>query len=156
AGFTSVISRQKADRSEWRRRLAVPSQHRISDIFGALDAGVLIDEIHELSYIDPWFLDQLLELWQETRSLSSAASSLGELKADSLARLKRLGFSDLQLAKSLSAANPAAKPITEDDVFNHRHALNVRPAFKTIDTCGAEFQAFTPYMYSTYEKDSEV
>lgn len=154
-GFTPVISRQKADRTEWRRRLAVPSQHRISDIFGALDAGVLIDEVHELSNIDPWFLDQLLELWQETRALNSAVSSLEELDAHYLKHLKKLGFSDEQLARLLTV-NGSGKQISEDDVYNHRHKLGVIPAFKTIDTCAAEFQAFTPYMYSTYEENSEV
>ena len=68
AGFTAVGSRQKADRTEWRRRLAIPSQHRLSDVFGALDAGILVDEIEELTFIDPWFLDNLLAIWQETRA----------------------------------------------------------------------------------------
>jgi carbamoyl-phosphate synthase large subunit len=155
AGFTPVSGRQRADRAEWRRRLAVPSQHRISDIFGALEAGVLIDEVHELSNIDPWFLDQLLELWQETRALNSAVSSLAELDAHYLKHLKKLGFSDQQLARLVSAS-ANGKQISEDDVYNHRHKLGIIPAFKTIDTCAAEFQAFTPYMYSTYEENSEV
>lgn len=147
-GFTAIPGRQKADRAEWRRRLAVPSNHRITDIFGALDAGVLIDEIHELSHIDPWYLDNLLEIWQESKALASAIGSVNELDATYLRRLKRFGFSDKQLANLTNS--------TEDDVYNLRKKFNVVPAYKTVDTCSAEFKASTPYMYSTYEDESEV
>jgi carbamoyl-phosphate synthase large subunit len=149
-GFSLVAGRQKADRTEWRRRLAIPSQHRINDIFGALDAGILIDEIHELTNIDPWFLDSLLELWQETRALSSAVSNVEELDPNYLKQLKRMGFGDLQIASLIG------KGTSEDDVYNRRHKVGIVPVFKTIDTCAAEFQAFTPYMYSTYEAITEV
>jgi carbamoyl-phosphate synthase large subunit len=151
-GFTLVTGRQKADRTEWRRRLAVPSQHRISDVFGALDAGVLIDEVQELTNIDPWFLDGLLSIWQETRALASAVGSIEELDPRYLKQLKRIGFSDQQIALLIGKS----KPVSEDDVYNLRHKHNIKPAFKMIDTCAAEFQAFTPYMYSTYEDTSEV
>ncbi len=155
SGFTPVSQRQKADRTEWRRRLAVPSQHRLNDIFGALEAGVLIDEIHELSAIDPWFLDNLLYLWQETRALTSAVSCLADLEHSYLRHLKRLGFSDLQLAHLISF-NKQGDAVTEEQIFELRHKLSITPAFKMIDTCAAEFQAFTPYMYSTYEEETEV
>ena len=153
-GFAAVPSRQKADRSEWRRRLAIPSQHRMNDVFGALDAGLLIDEIAELTTIDPWFLDHLLEIWQESKALASAVHSLDDLDVDYLWQLKRGGFSDLQLA-TLIGSNSGSK-ITEEDVYRFRHKNGVLPAYKTIDTCAAEFQAYTPYMYSTYEAVSEV
>lgn len=153
-GFAPIAQRQKADRAEWRRRLAIPSQHRINDIFGALDAGILIEEIQELTAIDPWFLDHLLEIWQETRSVASAISSLSDLDRDSLYHLKRLGFSDVQLAHLISKHSD--NNVSEDDVYALRHKLGVVPVFKTIDTCAAEFQAFTPYMYSTYEQTTEV
>jgi carbamoyl-phosphate synthase large subunit len=155
AGFSLVPGRQKADRTEWRRRLSIPSQHRINDIFGALDAGVLIAEIHELTNIDPWFLDHLLEIWQETRSLSSSVGSLEELDAKYLLQLKRKGFGDVQIAGLIGKAS-SGKPVTENDIYQLRHKTGVVPVFKTIDTCAAEFQAFTPYMYSTYEKTTEV
>ncbi len=153
-GFAAIPGRQKADRTEWRRRLAVPSQHRVNDLFGALDAGLLIDEIHELTAIDPWFLDHLLEIWQETKSLSSAVHNLGDLDSRYLLQLKRQGFSDIQLAQLIS--KNTSEPVTEDDIYQLRHEKGVIPVFKTIDTCAAEFQAFTPYMYSTYESNSEV
>ncbi|MBY0356619.1 MAG: carbamoyl-phosphate synthase large subunit [Candidatus Obscuribacterales bacterium] len=149
-GFSPVPQRQKADHSEWRRRLAVPSNHRITDIFGALNAGVLIEEIHELSNIDPWFLDNLLEIWQESKALSSAVNSLNELDEKYLRRLKRMGFSDKQIANLIS------DQVREDDIYKLRKKFGVVPAFKTVDTCAAEFQAHTPYLYSTYEDESEV
>lgn len=152
-GFNPVVSRRKADHQEWRRRLAVPSNHRITDIFGALDAGVLIEEVHELSQIDPWFLDNLLELWQESKALSSAVHSLKELDLPYLKRLKRMGFSDLQISKLISQSSSV---VSEEDVFEYRKAQNLFPAYKTVDTCSAEFQAYTPYMYSTYEDESEL
>jgi carbamoyl-phosphate synthase large subunit len=155
AGFSSVSTRTKADRAEWRRRLAVPSNHRITDIFGALDAGVLIDEIHELSYIDPWFLDNLLEIWQESKALSSAVHSIKDLDLAYLKRLKRQGFSDAQLARLISV-NSTNGETTEDDIFEMRVKNNLIPAYKTVDTCAAEFMAHTPYMYSTYEDETEV
>ncbi len=155
-GFSSVVSRQKADRAEWRRRLAVPSNHRITDIFGALEAGVLIEEIHDLSLIDPWFLDNLLEIWQESKALSSAVHSLKELDIPYLARLKRMGFSDNQIARLISSNKSNAAPVVEDDIYELRKANKIFPSFKTVDTCSAEFQAHTPYLYSTYEEESEV
>lgn len=153
-GFTSVQTRQKADRAEWRRRLAVPSNHRATDIFGALDAGVLIEEIHELSHIDMWFLDNLLEIWQESRALSSAVHSVQELDERYLRKLKRTGFSDKQIARLISERT--GKSASEDDIYAARKQHKVFPVYKTVDTCSAEFQAHTPYMYSTYEDESEV
>lgn len=153
-GFTSVQTRQKADRAEWRRRLAVPSNHRATDIFGALDAGVLIEEIQELSQIDMWFLDNLLEIWQESRALSSAVHSVKELDEKYLRKLKRQGFSDKQLARLIS--DRSEKEASEDDIYALRKQHKVFPVYKTVDTCSAEFQAHTPYMYSTYEEESEV
>lgn len=147
-GFALTPGRKKADRSEWRRRLAIPSNHRITDIFGALDAGLLIDEIHELSRIDPWYLDNLLEVWQESKALSSAISSVDELDKAYLLRLKRYGFSDKQIGNLIGT--------DEETIFQIRKKHSVMPAYKTVDTCSAEFQARTPYLYSTYENESEV
>ncbi len=154
SGFGSVPARTRADRAEWRRRLAVPSHHRLTDIFGALDAGVLIDEIAELTFMDPWFLDNMLEIWQESRALASAVTSLKDLDPKYLKRLKRYGFGDLQLAKLVSSSTN--QKVSEDDIFEMRKKNNIFPAYKTVDTCAAEFQAFTPYLYSTYEDESEV
>src|SRR5262249_14271297 len=112
-GFSGVPSRLKADLAEWRRRLSITSHHRLTDIFGAFEAGITIDEIHELSHIDPWFLDNLHELWCEQKALAQNIRSLGELDKRYLFRLKQLGFSDKQIAQSISATG---KAVTEADV----------------------------------------
>ncbi len=151
SGFGGVAVRAGVDLTEWRRRLSVPSHHRLTDLFGAFENGMSLEEIHELSHIDPWFLDNLYELWQESKQLTAQKRSLSELTAVDLLRLKRFGFGDYQLSLLLTG-----KSITEDAVFEHRRSLGVVPAYKTIDTCAAEFMASTPYMYSTYEDESEV
>jgi carbamoyl-phosphate synthase large subunit len=154
SGFMPVMSRAKADFWEWRRRLAVPSHHRITDIYGALLAGVSPDEIQELSNIDPWFVDNLVELFEVAESIKANIRSVEQLTEPQLRHLKKLGFGDLQLSQLLSIG--AGKPITEDEVFARRQSLSLSPGYKTIDTCSAEFAAATPYMYSTYEEEGEV
>lgn len=153
-GFTHVLARQKADRMEWRKRLMVPSNHRLTDVFGALDAGILINEIQELSNIDPWFLDCLLELWQESKSLTTGYQSAGELSREYLLHLKRLGFGDAQIAELISE-NRTSKGVTEEEIFAARKNFGIMPVYKQVDTCAAEFIAHTPYLYSTYESESE-
>ncbi|MBC8000511.1 MAG: carbamoyl-phosphate synthase large subunit, partial [Leptolyngbya sp.] len=148
SGFSAVPQRMKADFWEWRRRLSVPSPHRITDIIGALEAGISPDEIVDLTSCDPWFIDNLVELYYEAKELREKNLSIEQIDAEELFRLKRKGFSDLQLAEMTKSQ--------EDDVYAYRKKLNVVPAYKTIDTCAAEFQATTPYLYSTYEKESEV
>ncbi len=149
-GFRSISDRRHADPMQWRRRLSVPSHHRLTDVFGAFDAGFSLDEIASLSFIDPWFLDNLYDLWQESKRLEH---SHGELNKAELLRLKRSGFSDLLLAELLSCTG---KTVREEDIYQLRRHHGIFPSYKTIDTCAAEFQATTPYMYSTYEEESEV
>lgn len=147
-GFASVPARDRADFWEWRRRLSIPSHHRITDIFGALAAGISVDEIRELSAIDPWFLENLSELYQLSREIARYEGKSGEIPKDLLLQYKRHGFSDMQLAKLLGT--------TEDEIYSLRTIHNVVPVYKTIDTCAAEFHATTPYLYSTYDQESEV
>jgi carbamoyl-phosphate synthase large subunit len=149
SGFTGIQGRLKADEHQWRRRLSVPSHHRLTDIFGAFEAGLGIDEINELSRIDLWFLDNLHELWLESRALSQGV----ELDADYLLHLKRLGFGDKLIAECLTQGGLQT---SEDEIFNLRRMLGVTPTYKMIDTCSAEFEATTPYLYSTYESESEI
>ncbi len=152
-GFAGVASRSQADLTEWRRRLSVPSHHRLTDIFGAFELGIPLTEIHELTHIDPWFLDNLHEIYEETESLRSTVRSPADLDRPTLVRLKRLGFGDRQLALMASGGGT---PVSEQDIFALREKFGLMPAYKTIDTCAAEFQASTPYMYSTYEDETEV
>src|SRR5437899_251491 len=126
--------------------LAYPRAERLWYVADALAIGMTIDEAHAHTKIDPWFLAQIkeivdLELAIEKRTLDS-------LHPDDLRELKRKGFSDRRLAHLLKA--------TETEVRARRHALGLRPVFKRVDTCAAEFATRTAYLYSTYEEECEA
>ncbi len=160
SGFTQVKARKEADFWEWRSRLSRPSPHRITDIFGAFDIGISTQEIHELTAIDMWFLNNLKEIYEDYVELRKTANESNEragvvqaqplayLSKDKLLALKRQGFSDKQIAEALD--------LDESDIRDKRLKEGVEPVYKIVDTCAAEFQAFTPYLYSTYESESEV
>ncbi len=147
-GYCAVPARMKADFWEWRRRLSVPSHHRITDIIGALEAGISPDEVCDLTSIDPWFIDNLVDLHYTAKEFKAKNLTPAKLDRDELFRLKRMGFSDMHLAMLTSSS--------EEEIYQLRKKLKVLPAYKMIDTCAAEFQATTPYLYSTYENESEV
>jgi carbamoyl-phosphate synthase large subunit len=126
----------------------VATEDRIFQVEAALRRGLSIEAINASSKIDPWFLDQLSMITEERAALSGR--SLEDLSGAELRRAKRLGFSDAQLSTILSDAPD------EDIVRNARKAAGVLPTFKTVDTCAAEFEASTPYHYSTYEDEDEV
>ncbi len=125
-------------------RIAVPSPERIFELEAALRRGVGAGEVVRLTGVDPWFVGQLERIVEERRRIQSA-DSLGPAE---YRRAKRLGFSDAQLAWLRGS--------TEGAVRAERLAHGVRPTFKTVDTCAAEFEAFTPYHYATYEEEDEV
>jgi carbamoyl-phosphate synthase large subunit len=125
-------------------RIAVPTPDRVFELEAALRRGVGVDEVVARTGIDPWFVRQLVRISAERARLAAAAT----LDAADYRRAKRLGFSDAQLAH-LRATTPA-------DVRSARLAHGVRATFKTVDTCAAEFEAFTPYHYATYEEEDEV
>ena len=127
--------------------LARPSEDRVQLVYDALGAGMAPDAIAAASRIDRWFLDRLAEVAAAERELV-AAGSLDRTDRMLLRRVKRLGFSDSQIARGLSC--------TEAEVRAHRKAIGVVPTYKTVDTCAAEFDADTPYYYSTYEEEDEV
>ena len=129
-----------------RAGLRTPNPDRIFTVRHAMLMGMTVDEIFELTNIDPWFLDKLFDLLETEKSLKR--SSLKELTEEKLLAVKKKGFSDRQIAY--------ATKTTEDEVRTHRKSLNVIPVYKTVDTCAAEFEAFTPYYYSTYEEENEV
>jgi carbamoyl-phosphate synthase large subunit len=123
--------------------LREPSPDRLRDIFRVLAAGQAPAEIAELTGIDPWFLHQMQRITEFDRGL------VGARWDDALVRsAKRLGFSDRHLAGRLG--------LKETEVRRHRLNAGIRPVMKAVDTCGAEFQAETPYFYSTYEDECEV
>ena len=129
---------------EVRDRLTKPTSERPVYIKLAIAKGFSIEEIHQLSKIDPWFLDRLEEIFQMERRL--AREDILE-DAELLREAKRFGFSDGQLAHLTK--------VDEKTIRARRRELDVVPVFKTVDTCAAEFEAHTPYHYSTYERETE-
>ena len=130
-------------------KIAVPTEHRLIEVQQVLrsvgrEGGVTVEGVFAATGIDPWFLDQLVLI----NEIADAVASAPELAPDLLLRAKRHGFSDAQLA--------ALRGLGEETVRQLRHALGVRPVYKTVDTCAAEFAARTPYHYSTYEQETEV
>lgn len=122
----------------------VPTDGRINTVMAAIRAGATPQEVFDATKIDPWFVDQLF-LIKEIADEIAGADKLGpEILADA----KRHGFSDAQIA--------AIRGLGEDVVREVRHALGIRPVYKTVDTCAAEFAARTPYFYSSYDEESEV
>ena len=127
-------------------KAAVATPDRIFEVGEALHRGLGIDAVHEATKIDPWFLDQMQIIVDERHALSGRTNT--SLTRSEMRRVKRLGFSDGQLAY-LTGADESA-------VRSHRESLGVIPTYKTVDTCSAEFAAETPYHYSTYEDENEV
>ncbi len=132
-----------------RKKLAcqAPTANRIFYIRHALRAGMDVAEINALSGIDPWFLDQIAQIVEFEQTLR-AAGRLDALATDTLREAKRLGFTDVQIATATRS--------TAGEVRRRRRAVGVQPTFKLVDTCAAEFEAYTPYYYSTYEEEDEV
>ncbi len=129
--------------------LSTPTHERMFQIKRALMGGASVGEIAARTGIDPWFLHQLLELVEaETWWQTVAADQDDGVRATSLRRMKQLGFSDNQLARLAGQAESA--------VQRDRHRLGVRPAYKMVDTCAGEFPSATPYLYSSYDEESEA
>ncbi|MDC0662451.1 carbamoyl-phosphate synthase large subunit [Marinobacter sp. SS21] len=128
------------------RELNQPGAERIWYIGDAFRKGMTVDEVFQHTKVDPWYLVQIEDIILEEQALKSAGKA--DIDRDSLFRLKRKGFSDARLAKLLS--------ISEDSVRKLREDLGVRPVYKRVDTCAAEFASNTAYMYSTYEEECEA
>ncbi|CDR05124.1 carbamoyl-phosphate synthase large subunit [Streptomyces iranensis] len=131
-------------KSELLQAAVVPTDGRINTVMRAIRAGATPEEVFDATKIDPWFVDQLF-LIKEVADEIAAADKLGP---ELLAEAKRHGFSDAQIA--------GIRSLREDVVREVRHALGIRPVYKTVDTCAAEFAARTPYFYSSYDEESEV
>ncbi|MBE9003479.1 carbamoyl-phosphate synthase large subunit [Fortiea sp. LEGE XX443] len=129
-----------------RALLRTPNPDRIFAVRHAMQVGLTPEEIYELTGIDPWFLDKMQQLLETEKFLKR--TPLRQLTTEQLYSVKRQGYSDRQVA--------FATKTTEDEVRAYRQQLGVVPVYKTVDTCAAEFEAFTPYYYSTYEEETEV
>ncbi len=124
--------------------MKMPTEYRLQQVHRALWAGADIEAVFASTKIDRWYLKQLQEINEAAREIAQP----GEMTFDSLKFAKSFGFSDKQIAD--------LRGITEEDVRKARHHLNLHPVYKTVDTCAAEFEAHTPYHYSSYEEESEV
>ncbi|GMH28451.1 hypothetical protein Nepgr_030294 [Nepenthes gracilis] len=133
------------DWDQLKYSIRVPNPSRFHAIYAAMKKGLKVDDVHELSSIDKWFLTQLKELVDVEQYLMSW--SLFDLSKDDFYELKRRGFSDKQIAFATKS--------TEKEVRSKRLAMGVTPAYKRVDTCAAEFEAKTPYMYSSYDFECE-
>ncbi|WP_174297003.1 carbamoyl-phosphate synthase large subunit [Sphingomonas bacterium] len=150
SGFDVVERLAGAPRAEIEAALAVATPDRLLVAAQALREGFTVAEIHALAKYDPWFLERIAEIVGVEEGVRR--NGLPQ-DADGMRRLKAMGFSDRRLA-GLAPGFGDPNGVTEDEVRSLRHRLGVRPVFKRIDTCAAEFDARTPYMYSTYEAPS--
>ncbi|TMA49165.1 MAG: carbamoyl-phosphate synthase large subunit, partial [Deltaproteobacteria bacterium] len=136
--------RELASDAELRERLRVPNADRLWHVGEAFRRGLSVDEVFGLTAIDPWFLRHVEEIVAEERAL--AGQSIEVLSAERLRALKQAGFADARLAELLG---------TTEDAVRARRTGGIEPVYKTVDTCGAEFEAHTPYLYSTYEEGDD-
>ncbi|MBK6006489.1 carbamoyl-phosphate synthase large subunit [Ramlibacter ginsenosidimutans] len=147
------LNQKTTDREVLEKELGEPGPERIWYVGDAFGMGLSVQEVHDLTKIDPWFLVQIEEIVKIELDLDKlvegkGAAALEAIDAPTLRALKRKGFSDRRLAKLLKT--------TEKAVRERRKALNVRPVYKRVDTCAAEFATNTAYMYSTYEDECEA
>ena len=146
-GFDNILDLEHADaETRIRSELAIPRAQRIWYVGEAFRKGLSVEEVHRVSRIDPWFLEQIEELIATESVIQQA--TLAAIDAPTLRRFKRMGFSDRRLATLWSTH--------ERDVRAKRLALDVRPVFKRVDTCAAEFPTSTAYLYSTYDQECEA
>ncbi|MCH1879458.1 carbamoyl-phosphate synthase large subunit [Alcaligenes ammonioxydans] len=139
------LNQKTTDREKLQIELGEPGPERIWYVGDAFAQGLSLDEVHNLTKIDPWFLAQIKEIVDIELALEQ--KTLADLDRETLFGLKRRGFSDRRLAFLLDTV--------ESEVRKLRHQLNVRPVYKRVDTCAAEFATDTAYMYSTYEEECE-
>lgn len=146
AGWGCDKSEKLPSGEQIRAQLRTPNPERIFAVRHAMQLGMSVEDIYELTGIDPWFLDQMEQLLETEKFLKR--TPLQHLTKEKLYAVKQQGFSDRQIAFATKTG--------ENEVREYRQQLGVIPVYKTVDTCAAEFEAFTPYHYSTYEDESEV
>lgn len=127
------------------RMLSVPNDNRLRVVIHALERGWSVEELARLTRIDPWFLDQMKQMADLQHTI--AGKKLNDIDADTFLQAKKWGFSDRRLEHLTGASL--------EEVRTRRQALGIRPVYKRVDTCAAEFESFTPYLYSTYEEEDE-
>ena len=138
------LDRADEDLETLLTELRRPHDGRVLKLMDALDAGATVEQLHEATRIDPWFLDQIALIQQVGTEVREA----DHLSPELLRHAKRHGLSDVQIGQ--------LRGLDESVIRQLRWALDIRPVYKAVDTCAAEFEALTPYLYSTYEEESEV
>lgn len=144
APFAWPVERSENVKLALLSSIQVPTEYRLKEVQQALWFGATIDEVHAATKIDRWYLTEI----ELINAQATEVATPGELTSDLLRAAKQMGFSDLQIAQ--------LRGVPEEDIRRQRHHLNIRPVYKTVDTCAAEFEAFTPYHYSSYEEETEV
>jgi carbamoyl-phosphate synthase large subunit len=134
------------DDAAMRKRLAIPTDRRMWDLFRAIGRGWTVERLHEVTNIDPWFLRQFTEI--AAMRQSAKASGLSGIDTARMRTLKRAGFGDQELALAVNEKESAVR--------EQREGQGLKPVYKRVDTCAAEFESFTPYLYSTYEQTCEA
>ncbi|GAW86224.1 carbamoyl-phosphate synthase large subunit [Bathymodiolus platifrons methanotrophic gill symbiont] len=146
-GLDEIVDLSQSDAEDiMQREMRHPGPERLWYVADAFRSGMSFDDVHEASKIDPWFLAQVEDLVLTEKSLMS--KTLATINGEQLFRLKQKGFSDARLAKLLETK--------ESDIRKTRHKLDIRPVYKRIDSCAAEFSSDTAYLYSTYEQECEA
>jgi len=138
---------RRPDDEEIRSKLSRPNADRVWYLRYAILSGMSLQEIHTITAIDPWFLDQLHQIVEMENQLRQIGS-LSQLQVEQMRRAKQAGFSDRQLATMLAS--------DDQEVRSWRIARGIRATYKSVDTCAAEFEAYTPYYYSSYETEDET
>jgi carbamoyl-phosphate synthase large subunit len=133
-----------AELEQLLQSMKIPTEYRLQQVQKAMWAGASIDQVFAATKIDPWYLRQI----ELINAQAGVIAQPGELSSELLRTAKSQGFSDSQIA--------VLRGVSEDEVRKARHHLGIRPVYKTVDTCAAEFEAFTPYHYSSYEEETEV
>ena len=134
----------EAELSSLMQTMKIPTEYRLQQVQKAMWGGATIERVFEATKIDPWYLRQI----EIINSQAAVIAQPGELTSELMRTAKSQGFSDSQIA--------ALRGVTEDEIRKLRQHMLIRPVYKTVDTCAAEFEAFTPYHYSSYEEETEV
>jgi len=142
--FSFPINKKDVPLDQLLQKMRIPTEYRLQQVQLAMWAGATIESVYDATKIDRWYLEQISIINERAQLVAQP----GELNTEVIRSAKSLGFSDSQIAQLRS--------ITEEDVRRTRNHLGIHPVYKTVDTCAAEFEAFTPYHYSSYEEETEV
>jgi carbamoyl-phosphate synthase large subunit len=152
-----TLESERVSEEQVRENLVQPHPKRLAYLYRAFLSGYTIDQVYELSKIDRWFLHQFEQVVERSRELR--AHSIDDVTPEMVRAAKRDGFSDHALAQLLSGNgnSQAGRPqVSPHDMWTYRRDQGITPVFKRVDTCAAEFESYTPYLYSTYESEDEA